>query len=229
MTPVKPISTFSQRWSQICNRLKEAPVDAYSPERPLTLLVVGAGAGGIELTLSTQYALQKILQSKSSSAHEKSIKIILATRGKDLLPSHNQRTRGIFARILNERNVEVRYQAEATGVCIDLDDCGNKRKSLILSPESAEQSKICFDECLWCTSAGASSWLSEDTPFDTTGEGFIKVKDTYESISHCGVFAAGDCCHMVDNPRPKGKVYFYHVFYTCTVQIFHVLTRVLML
>jgi NADH dehydrogenase, FAD-containing subunit len=143
----------------------------------------------------------------------------------DILPSHNERVRDIFKRILKERKIEVRYGAEAIGMCsapcssvstnnndnnnidgparttavLQLQDC------LKLSDASVHQPPIYFDECLWCTSAGSSSWVKECTPFDKTEDGFFKVRDTYESTSHRGVFAAGDCCHMVDNPRPKGE------------------------
>ena len=222
VTPVKPISAFSQRWTGICHRLKNNPVDTYSSKRPFVLVVVGAGAGGIELAMGAQYALQNILEAKSSSVHDPdSIKIILVARGTDLLPSHNKGVREIFSRILKERKIEVRYGADACGV-ENHDHEGLPPKSLKLSPESSshDQPLIYFDECLWCTSAGASSWLSDNTPFDTTDSGFVKVKDTYECVSHPGVFSAGDCCHMVDNPRPKGKfmcwyinAYNEHAFY----------------
>ena len=35
----------------------------------------------------------------------------------------------------------------------------------------------------------------------------MRVHPTYESLSHEGVFAAGDCCHMDDHPRPKAGVF----------------------
>eukprot|EP00957_Ditylum_brightwellii_P111302 8488084-Ditylum_brightwellii.AAC.1 len=80
-------------------------------------------------------------------------------------------------------------------------------KSLILTPQSKNQSPILFHECLWCTSAAAPSWLSTNTPFDTTNDGFVKVSDTYESVNFKNVFAAGDCCHIVQHPRPKAGVF----------------------
>ena len=208
VTPVKPISTFSQRWDGICERLKKSSPDAYTPKRPFILLVVGAGAGGIELALSAHHTLLNILEEKSYPDPAGCIKIVLVTRGMDLLPSHNAGVRRIFCRILQERNIDVQYGAEAIGVNSEIDASGVAKKSLKLSDSSCNQSKISFDECLWCTSAGASSWLSENTPFETTTDGFIKVNDTYETVSHKGVFSAGDCCHMVHNPRPKGMLRF---------------------
>uniref|UniRef100_A0A6V2I4Y8 FAD/NAD(P)-binding domain-containing protein n=1 Tax=Ditylum brightwellii TaxID=49249 RepID=A0A6V2I4Y8_9STRA len=60
ITPVKPISTFSSRYEALCDRLHETR-ELYNEENPFRLLVVGGGAGGIELALSAQYALQRIL------------------------------------------------------------------------------------------------------------------------------------------------------------------------
>lgn len=210
VTPVKPISQFSERWTSICHRLQNSQLETYTPERPFTLAVVGGGAGGIELALSAQYALKNILIAKAATSGamnysaDACIKVTLATRGEHLLPNHNEGVRRIFYRIFQERNVEIRCGAEAIGV--DYHD--SRQKSLRLSPESSFQlgSPIYFDECLWCTSAGASPWLSDSTPFATTEDGFLKVRATYELYNHRGVFACGDCCHMVDNPRPKGKI-----------------------
>jgi len=136
----------------------------------------------------------------------------LATRSNNLLSQHNPNVRQIFSRILEERNVEVRLGAEAIGVECDTNNGHDATKrTLRLSPNSQQfqssSSPIQFDECLWCTSAGAAPWLSQNTPFDTTEDGFLKVKDTYELVNHPGVFAAGDCCSMVDNPRPKAGVF----------------------
>ena len=77
-------------------------------------------------------------------------------------------------------------------------------KTLVLSRTSAKQTAIRFHECLFCTSGKSPVWLKTNTPFTTTEEGSLKVKDTYECVDHPGVFAAGDCCHIVDHPRPKG-------------------------
>ncbi len=81
------------------------------------------------------------------------------------------------------------------------------KKKLVLSSTSEEEPPIIFDECLWCTSAGVAPWFVSQTPFDTTTEGFLTVNDTFESTSHAGVFAAGDCSHMVNHARAKAGVF----------------------
>jgi selenide,water dikinase len=213
VTPVKPIASFSERWEGICDTVRSIPLENLNGNAKFRLLVVGGGAGGIELALSAQYALQNIVKHRLDTNHvdaaeceevsKSFIKVSLATRGDSLLPSHNDSVRAIFERILQERNIDVYMGADAAGV-----DYVGGEKSLKLSPESKSLDKpILFDECLWCTSAGVSSWLESSTPFETVNGGFLSVRDTYESTSHRGVFAAGDCCHMVSNPRPKAGVF----------------------
>ena len=77
----------------------------------------------------------------------------------------------------------------------------------VLSSKSKPQPPIIFHECLWCTTAGAPSWIAQQTPLQTSPEGFIQVHSTYQSTSHTNIFAAGDCCNMVSNPRPKAGVF----------------------
>lgn len=52
--PVKPIQQFNQRWLALLQRVRH-------PARsgPLTIAVVGGGAGGVELTLAMQYRLRR--------------------------------------------------------------------------------------------------------------------------------------------------------------------------
>ena len=55
VVPVKPISNFVQRWQQLVPRVLAT--------RDVTRIgVVGAGAGGIELTLAIQFRLRQLLQ-----------------------------------------------------------------------------------------------------------------------------------------------------------------------
>lgn len=201
--PVKPISTFSSRYDDLKSTLRES-AKSYTKSNPFILLIVGGGAGGIELALSCQFALRKVI--KDAGGDAEAIKVILATRGNALLESHNKKVRKIFTRIMAERGVTTYYNANAIGVEHVEGSC---MKMLKLSNDEASNShqRMVFHECLWCTSAGAASWLSGNTPFATTGDGFVKVGSTYECIEHPNVFAAGDCCHFVESPRPKAGVF----------------------
>ena len=51
-------------------------------------------------------------------------------------------------------------------------------------------SRFKADECVWCTSAGAQSWLGS-TGLDLDENGFIEVDEYMQSCNTQDVFAAG--------------------------------------
>lgn len=59
--------------------------------------------------------------------------------------------------------------------------------------------------CVAAAGARPQPWL-EGTGLHLT-DGFVTVGATLESVSHPGVFAAGDCAHVAPSPRPKAGVY----------------------
>ena len=63
-----------------------------------------------------------------------------------------------------------------------------------------------YDEVLWVTNAGAAAWL-EDSDLKTSQAGLIEVKPSLESVSHKGVFAAGDVADVLEHPREKAGVF----------------------
>ena len=63
-----------------------------------------------------------------------------------------------------------------------------------------------LDEVLWVTQAGAQQWLTA-SGLVTDEDGFVAVRPTLESISHPGVFAAGDCAAVLEHPREKAGVF----------------------
>jgi selenide, water dikinase len=199
--PVKPIANFCQYYetlrTSLVTKYQNVMVQPNTPKH--IVAVIGGGAGGIELALSMQYSFQSVGLGRI-------IEVIVVTRGSTLLDSHNNKVQKIFHRILNERNVKVHYQAEVVAV-EEVPDNG-KQKKLVLSEKTRdtyEDNPILVNDVLWCTKASAASWLSDATPFRTSIKGnFIQVNSYYESVSHKGVFACGDCCDMVENPRPKG-------------------------
>ena len=198
--PVKPISNFCRYWEQLKRSVQD---DTTQKER--ILCVVGGGAGGVELILSLQYALQ---QQQPQNNHNSTIhNMVLVTRGQTLLEGHNAGVQRRMRRILQERNVQVHLNCTVTGVeTLQNDDTGRSQLLIQQDNDNNPPPVIWFDDCLWCTSAGAPSWLAEHTPFPTH-EGFLHIDDTYQVHHHPGVFAAGDCCHNPVHPRPKAGVF----------------------
>jgi len=190
VTPVKPIDGFSARWDKITNRILNSTSD-----RPLTMVVVGGGAGGIELVLAMQYRIRNLLTENGKDPEFVQYKLL--NRGSGLLAQHNEAVQKIFKRILKERNVEVMYEKDVFDS--DIHEEGGVLKC-------RDGTEVPYDECIWCTQASCQHWL-QGTALELDSEGFITVQDTLESTNTPDVFACGDCAHVLNHPRPKAGVF----------------------
>src|SRR5215471_2050769 len=141
---VKPIDHFGERWEALLDRARGL--------EHLRLAIVGGGAGGVELAVSTHHRLTGLLGSPPE--------VTLVTR-EGLLPSHNRRARRYFADIFAERGIRAAIGRTIVGV-----EAGR----LIAD----DGSKIDFDEALWVTEAAAAPWLA-DSGLDLDERGFIAV------------------------------------------------------
>lgn len=64
-----------------------------------------------------------------------------------------------------------------------------------------------FGLCVWATGAAAPPLLRESGAA-VDGAGFLSVHDTLESVSHPGLFAAGDCAAFASGQRvPRAGVF----------------------
>lgn len=182
--PVKPINRFLDRWEALAER-------SLRHHGPMRIAVVGAGAGGVEILLAVQYRLAKLRRDAGLTADD--IAFDLFSDQREILPSHNARTRRAFERILHARGVTVHSGAPVIEVA------GKRLRT-------ANGEAVDADEILWVTAAGAPAWPRE-AGLAVDQHGFIKVSDTLQSLSHSDVFAAGDVATMVDHPRPKSGVF----------------------
>lgn len=63
-----------------------------------------------------------------------------------------------------------------------------------------------FDLVIWSTGAAAEPWLA-GSGLAVDSRGFALVDGSLQSVSHPGVFAAGDAATLRDAPHPKSGVY----------------------
>jgi selenide,water dikinase len=63
-----------------------------------------------------------------------------------------------------------------------------------------------LDATVWATGAVAPAFLAHSR-LALDAAGFVAVNASLQSLSHAGVFAAGDVASMADAPRPKSGVY----------------------
>ncbi len=175
--PVRPVQRFLAAWDGLVHE---------AGDRDLNLVVVGAGAAGIELCLSMQYRLQLRVP------HNR-VKFGVLALSADILPDHNAGVRERMGRVLQARGVAVRTGSRVVG----MDD-----HNLVLEGGEAVQA----DHVVWATGPAAPRWLG-DSGLRTDDRGFVLVDDSLRSLSRPDVFAAGDIATMVHHPRPKSGVY----------------------
>lgn len=176
---VKPISRFLPRWHSLLVELERGELGAM-PQ----LVVVGGGAGGIELTLAIAH---RLADSRIAA------QIVLVTADTDIVSDHSNRVRRHLRRALERYGVrvEVRFTAASW-------------KSGALT--SQEGSSVIADRVLWVTGVDAPPWARE-SGLAVDERGFIRVDATLRSLSHPNVFAAGDVAALDGQPRPKSGVF----------------------
>lgn len=195
VTPVKPISQFSNKWDQILTRIYNMPDNEL-----VRLAIVGGGGGGVELCFAMHQRLTTEMHNLGKDI--KQLEISLYAKGSTLMSQHNKEVQSIIMRILLEKQINVVFNAEVVQLRSNISPEGLKVSELLTADGKAYR----FDEAICCTNARAQSWLL-DSDLETTNEGFVCVQPTLESVNCPDVFACGDACHLVDNPRPKAGVF----------------------
>jgi selenide,water dikinase len=181
---VKPIDRFLEQWDALRHRI-------VAEQTFRSMAVVGGGAGGVELLLSVQHRLRTLLAVENRAARD--IEFHLFSASETLLPTHNRRVRAMFDRLLHQRGVRVHRGREIVSV---------EERAL----RDARGTRHAIDAILWTTQARAATWLG-DAGIATDEDGFVRVSPALESVSHPGVFAAGDVASLVGRRLQKSGVY----------------------
>ncbi|MFT5706205.1 MAG: selenide,water dikinase [Oceanospirillaceae bacterium] len=208
-TGVKPIAQFYQKWQQLQQSMQSA-------QKPLSIALVGAGAGGFELILAMHYAWhkngsKKIESTDSNESRENTQsnqylkhQFHWIVSGDKVLTSHNRSVQKQALKHCKALGIKVHFnfvvkQVTAHQLISEDNNCSN-----IL--EGSSEKSLAVDQVIWCTAASAASWpglaaLSLDK------QGFIAINDQLQSLSHRNVFAAGDVATQINSPRPKAGVF----------------------
>lgn len=173
---VRPVGNFLTRWRQMLDQINDLA-------RPVHIVVVGGGAGGVEVVLAMAHRL---------AAYRERIKWSLVTRG-ELLPD--------YPRAAAQRMTERLAQA---GIAL-LTDIGVTQVDDGIV-HFADGSTAAFDALVWATGAGAQSWPAASGLASVDGD-FIHVNRYLQSVSHPHVFAAGDIATDPHQRRPKAGVF----------------------
>ena len=182
--PVKPIDRFEEKFAAARERILTACGRA-------RIVTVGGGAAGVELTLSLHHRLRSDVAAAGFDPNGLSFEIVTAAAS--IVPVMPTRARSMLEKIALERGIRIRTKARVSAIKADR-----------LQLSNGEQ--IECDAIFWTTQAAAAPWL-KSTGLVLDGKGFIAVDDTLQSISHPGVFAAGDVASMSNYALPKSGVY----------------------
>ena len=179
--PVKPIDGFLARFAAL-----EARVAA---GRSRHVLLVGGGAGGVELLLSVAWRLGRELPRRD-------LRFSLVTAGADILPTFPHAVRARFRAVLAARGIAVHTAAPVTQV----DAAG-----ITLAGADGPQ-RIEADEILWTTEAAPARWLA-DTGLALDRRGFVRVDAMLRAVGRDSIFAAGDMVAFDSAPLARSGVY----------------------
>jgi selenide, water dikinase len=181
--PVKPIGRFLSRFEELRAR-------CLADRKPRRILVIGGGAGGVELLLAARHRLRAELEAERHDLER--LRYALATAD-DLMPTHNPRVRAAFARHLATRGVELRTHCPIARI--------EEGRAV-----TADGAILEADEILLVTQAAAPSWFA-DTGLALDGKGFLALGPTLQVTNDARVLGAGDCATLLHAPREKAGVF----------------------
>jgi selenide,water dikinase len=151
---------------------------------PFHLVVVGGGASGCELALAIGKRLGKISD----------LRLTLLQGDARLLPEFPRRVAGAFERAFVQQGIAHRVDARVMD-----------RRDGFLLLESGE--KIAHDAVLWATRA-APPQLLRASGLAVDAAGFLRVRDTLQSVTDPAVFGTGDCVAFESYPKlPRNGVH----------------------
>ena len=179
--PTRPIGRFVQRIDVLIQRAR-----AHGSERPFRVVVVGAGAGGVELAFTIQCRLAAETGRRIDVQLLDGASRVMRHYPSSLIRRINRLAAARGIEILCERKVAA---AEAGAVVL------------------TDGTRLGCDALVWVTGA-VSHPLFTGSGLATDDRGFLRVRPTLQAQEHDDIFACGDCATLIDYPlTPKAGVY----------------------
>jgi selenide,water dikinase len=176
--PVKPIAELGRRWLKFTERMA-------SWLGPLRIVVIGGGAGGIELSLAIDHRLRGIAKGAE-------LQLTLATKDEILTGQAAAAQRRLRA-ILRRRGIRLLEHMPVRRL---------ERGSVELADGRWQEADAVFV----VTEASAAAWFA-GTGLPLDEKGFLAVDATLRSTGDERIFAVGDCATVLKHRRPKAGVF----------------------
>lgn len=175
--PTRPIGRFVGRVDAMLERAASNDGDP--------VVIVGGGAGGIELAFTLRHRLGE----RGSRSP-----IVLLQAAETILPGYPARLIRRIEHRATERGIELRCGTQVLGAApgrVEIDGQGGLACSVLV----------------WVTGAVAQP-IFRDSGLPVDGGGFVKTRPTLQIEGHDDLFAVGDCATLSDHPEtPKAGVY----------------------
>lgn len=179
---IKPMQTFLARLDERLSELSNKP-----SECPRSIVVVGAGAGGFEVTCCLDKRLRDAYPAQAFT-------LALLDRGSEILSSMPTRTQSLGRKALDRKGVKVLLDKQIAHI-----DASGRI-------QLAGGDELEADLVIWATSARAPSVLDHfELPKDDRG--FLLTKSTLQSVDADSVFAVGDCGSRAGGAAAKAGVH----------------------
>ncbi len=144
---------------------------------PFHLVVVGGGASGCELALAIHKRFAPL----------DGFRLTLLQGNERLMPRFPRAVTRKFERLFRQRGIAFRVNARVTD---------SRDREVLL----AHGERLACDAVLWATEASPPA-LIRASGLDVDAQGFLRVKDSLQSISDPAVFGTGDCVAFDANPQ----------------------------
>ncbi len=167
---VRPIEDFVQLWQRVL---------ALAATKPLSMVIIGNGAAGVELALAMRHAL-----------HQQGT-LTLVSDGA-LLANYPTAVQRRALRALKAAGIQI-VPGRCTGI---------ETEHVIVN----DGMRIACDAPIIATGADAPQWLAA-SGLALNDAGFVRVGATLQSASHPHVLAAGDIIARDDATHPRSGVY----------------------
>lgn len=181
IVPIKPMQTFRDRLE---DRVRETAIRRAGG--PLRVVVVGGGAGGVEIAMCLPSRLGRLLDSQP-------YELTLVNADSELVVGSLLKTGRLARQVLESRGARLELGRRVTGLAdgaVALDD----------------GRMLPADIVLWATSATAPPLLGKlGLPQDDAG--FLLTRPTLQTVADRPIFAVGDSGTIEGRPIPKAGVY----------------------
>jgi selenide, water dikinase len=176
--PVKPIAELGRRWLEFSQRMK-------AWRGPLNVMVIGGGAGGVELALAIDHRLREVAKAAE-------LQLTLVTKD-EILAGQADAARRRLRAIFRRRGIRLLEHSGAERI---------ERGAVRL----ADGQWLQADAVFVVTEASPAPWFA-NTGLPLDEKGFLAVDATLASTGDERIFGAGDCVTVLEHRRPKAGVF----------------------